>query len=216
MVERVKLELGFQDMYVPTHTAFGAAQDGPVVLYGMHARRKGFLSMPYLMGRDGVFVCYVPKAAPGMADLRKRLADVPEKSLIWIGGELKSGLLRALDGGSAEEFPHPEASKRLDQEFKSYLDPDVFEYLSRNWSGVCFLTKGKVKVESDGEVTILNKNGDTAAFLLDEEDKLAPYDGRTVRFNSLVTYGSMRFKEKGIYPDLGKKAGINFSISLKH
>lgn len=201
-MDTVKVELDFQDMNVPVYTEFWDVQDGWAVLYGLNARPMNgslLLHTPKIMGRDCSMSYYLPKPDSNVSEVRKRLAGLPKKSLVWLAGEYRNGFLKVQDCGASADFPNGEMARKLDKEFREYLDPDVFEYLSEKRFGIYFCVSGRV--EDGTDVSILDKgNNKVAVIPPNQSARFKPFNGKNVRFNALVRPDSFNMKEKILYP----------------
>jgi hypothetical protein len=135
MVEKVKLEIDFQDVQVPVYIDFENLENGPAALYGINTKNIGKHFLPShgrIMGRDGFTIYYLPKSAVReIKEITKKLKGLPKNSLTWLYGKYRDPTFFVQNGGTQKNFPYTEVLERLTTEFKSYLNPDVFEYAGK-------------------------------------------------------------------------------------
>jgi len=208
MVEKVKLEIDFQDVNVPFYIDFENLENGPAALYGINTKSFGkhiIATYGRIMDRNGFTIHYLPKLSAGeYKEITKKLDGLPKNSLTWLCGKYRQSTFFVQNCGTQKDFPYPEVLERLTTEFKSYLNPDIFEYVRETPEGVDFNVKGKVRIERLGDkqssTSLMDVNNNKVGHIVDYEEKFVPFDGKLIRFRAFVTKKSLKQKVKELYP----------------
>jgi hypothetical protein len=211
MIERVKMDIDFQDREVPIYTSFEGMEDGCVVLYGFNLKnfRTSFLHYSgSIMGKDGFTVDYLPKLSiRDLIIIEEKLKKLPTNSLVWLSGKHQHATLFVEDSGKKEDFNYVAVLDKLTKEFKDYLDPEVFTYYRKFPEGVFFEIKGRVKLSEDEshDVSLFSQDGKKVGTIADNKEKFVPFDNKLIRFEGFVPHSDLKEKQKQIYPVFGSR-----------